>query len=74
SAKLLDDLILSIQESLGTTIVVVTHDLPSLFAIGTDAVFLDSMSKTVIAQGAPKKLLAECENPIVQKFLRRGEN
>ncbi|NOQ63727.1 MAG: ATP-binding cassette domain-containing protein, partial [Methyloprofundus sp.] len=42
SAKLLDDLILSIQESLGTTIVVVTHDLPSLFAIGTDAVFLDS--------------------------------
>ena len=74
SAKLLDDLILSIQDSLGTTIVVVTHDLPSLFAIGTDAIFLDSISKTVIAQGAPKKLLKECPNPIVQSFLRRGAN
>ena len=74
SAKLLDDLILSIQDSLGTTIVVVTHDLPSLFAIGTDAIFLDSISKTVIAQGAPKKLLKECSNPIVQSFLSRGIN
>lgn len=74
SAKLLDDLILSIQDSLGTTIVVVTHDLPSLFAIGTDAIFLDSKSKTVIAQGAPKKLLKECSNPIVQSFLSRGVN
>jgi len=73
SAKLLDDLILSIQASLGTTIVVVTHDLPSLFAIGTDAIFLDSSSKTLIAQGAPKVLLQECQNPILQQFLNRGE-
>ena len=72
SAKLLDDLILSIQDSLGTTIVVVTHDLPSLFAIGTDSIFLDPISKTMIAQGAPKKLLAECSNPVVQRFLSRG--
>jgi len=72
SAKLLDDLILSIQESLGTTIVVVTHDLPSLFTIGTDSVFLDSVSKTVIAKGAPNKLLKECPNPVVQQFLSRG--
>ena len=74
SAKLLDDLILSIQDSLGTTIVVVTHDLPSLFAIGTDSIFLDTISKTIIAQGAPKKLLKECPNPIVQRFLSRGMN
>ncbi len=74
SAKLLDDLILSIQKSLGTTIVVVTHDLPSLFTIGTDSVFLDSVSKTAIAQGAPKKLLKECPNPAVQQFLSRGMN
>ncbi len=72
SAKLLDDLILSIQDSLGTTIVVVTHDLPSLFTIGTDSVFLDSVSKTVIAKGAPNKLLKECPNPVVQQFLSRG--
>ncbi len=72
SAKLLDDLIISIQASLGTTIVVVTHDLPSLFAIGTDAIFLDSASKTLIAQGAPNDLLKDCPNQIVQQFLSRG--
>lgn len=72
SAKLLDDLIISIQASLGTTIVVVTHDLPSLFVIGTDAIFLDSASKTLIAQGAPNDLLKDCPNPIVQQFLSRG--
>ncbi|OQK15737.1 polyamine ABC transporter ATP-binding protein [Methyloprofundus sedimenti] len=72
SAKLLDDLIISIQASLGTTIVVVTHDLPSLFAIGTDSVFLDSISKTQIAQGPPKDLLNKCPNPVVQQFLSRG--
>ena len=74
SAKLLDDLILSIQASLGTTIVVVTHDLPSLFAIGTDAIFLDSISKTQIAQGAPNDLLKNCQNSTVQQFLSRGLN
>jgi len=47
--------------------------LPSLFAIGTDAIFLDSSSKTLIAQGAPKTLLKECTNPILQQFLNRGE-
>jgi len=73
SAKLLDDLILSIQASLGTTIVVVTHDLPSLFAIGTDAIFLDSETKTLVAQGAPKVLLEQCHHPVVQQFLNRGE-
>lgn len=74
SAKLLDDLILSIQASLGTTIVVVTHDLPSLFAIGTDGVFLDNISKTQIAQGSPKELLNKCQNHVVQQFLSRGMN
>jgi phospholipid/cholesterol/gamma-HCH transport system ATP-binding protein len=74
SAKLLDDLILSIQASLGTTIVVVTHDLPSLFAIGTDSVFLDTISKRLIAHGPPKDLLNECPNPVVQQFLSRGMN
>jgi len=74
SAKLLDDLILRIQESLGTTIVVVTHDLPSLFAIGTDGIFLDTISKTMIAQGAPNELLKHCSQPVVQQFLSRGMN
>jgi phospholipid/cholesterol/gamma-HCH transport system ATP-binding protein len=57
----------------GHTIVVVTHELASIFAIGNNSVFLDADAKTMIASGDPKKLLAECRNPTVHKFLRRGE-
>jgi phospholipid/cholesterol/gamma-HCH transport system ATP-binding protein len=73
SARLLDDLILELRESLGSTVVIVTHELASIFAIGNNSVFLDPEAKTMIAQGDPKKLLAESKNPTVQKFLTRGE-
>ena len=73
SSKLLDDLILELRDSLGTTVVVVTHELASLFAIGNNSVFLDPETKTMIAQGDPKELLAHCPDPKVQAFLRRGE-
>jgi len=53
---------------------VVTHELASIFAIGNNSVFLDSDARTIIASGNPRKLLAECENPIVQSFLTRGES
>jgi phospholipid/cholesterol/gamma-HCH transport system ATP-binding protein len=72
SSKLLDDLILELRDSLGATIVVVTHELPSLFAIGNNSVFLDAESKTMIAQGDPKELLTETDNPKVREFLTRG--
>lgn len=72
SAKLLDDLILELRDSLGTTIVIVTHELSSIFAIGDDSIFLDTDSKTMIASGNPKKLLDECEDPRVHRFLTRG--
>jgi len=72
SAKLLDDLILELRDSLGSTIVVVTHELASIFAIGNNSVFLDPETKTMIAQGDPNQLLASCDDPKVQKFLRRG--
>jgi len=72
SARLLDDLILELRDSLGATVVVVTHELASIFAIGNNSVFLDADAKTMIAGGDPKKLLAECQNPTVRKFLRRG--
>ena len=72
SAKRLDDLILELRDSLGATVVVVTHELASLLAIGDDSVFLDSESKTQIARGAPAFLLENCPNPKVQAFLRRG--
>jgi len=73
SARLLDDLILELNRSLGTTILVVTHELASIFAIGNNSVFLDTQSRTMIAQGDPKALLAESEDPRVRRFLTRGE-
>jgi phospholipid/cholesterol/gamma-HCH transport system ATP-binding protein len=73
SARLLDDLILELREGLGTTMVVVTHDLASLFAIGDDAVFLDADTKTMLATGNPRDLRDRCPNPRVRRFLRRGE-
>jgi len=72
SARLLDELILEISASLGATIVVVTHELASIFAIGTDSVFLDPETKTMIAQGNPNELLANSTDPRVRSFLTRG--
>jgi len=72
SSKLLDDLILHLRDYLGATVVVVTHELSSILAIGNNSVFLDAEAKTVIAQGHPKHLLAECEVPKVRQFLTRG--
>ena len=72
SSRLLDDLILELRDSLGATIVVVTHELASIFAIGNNSIFLDAVSKTMIAAGNPKKVLAETTNPMVKRFLTRG--
>jgi len=74
SARLLDDLILELSESLGTTIVVVTHELASIFAIGNNSVFLDVDTRTMIASGDPKELVANPPDPKVYKFLTRGED
>ena len=74
SARLLDDLILELRDSLGATVVVVTHELASIFAIGNNSVFLDPETKTMIARGDPKKLLADSNDPTVHRFLTRGEN
>ncbi|WP_242470580.1 ABC transporter ATP-binding protein [Thiococcus pfennigii] len=73
SARRLDDLILELRESLGTTMVVITHELASLLRIGTNAVFLDVETRTQIALGPPQALLERCRHPRVQAFLTRGE-
>lgn len=72
SAKLLDDLILELRDSLGTTVVVVTHELASIFAIGNNSVFLDPVTKTQLATGDPKELRDNHENLVVRNFLQRG--
>jgi phospholipid/cholesterol/gamma-HCH transport system ATP-binding protein len=71
SSRLLDELILELRASLGATIVVVTHELASIFTIADDAVFLDAETRTMIARGNPKALLDTCPEPKVRAFLRR---
>src|SRR6202030_1641953 len=73
SSRLLDDLILELRDNLGATVVVVTHELASIFAIGNNSIFLDAESRTMIAKGDPKELLADCTDHRVRNFLTRGE-
>ena len=72
SSRRLDELILELRASLGATVVVVTHELASIFAIGDNSVFLDGESRTMIAQGDPHELLAHSADPRVRRFLTRG--
>ena len=73
SSRRLDDLILELRDSLGATMIVVTHELASIFTIADNAVFLDAATRTMIATGNPKTLRDESPNPTVRTFLRRGE-
>jgi len=73
SSRRLDDLILELRASLGATMVVVTHELPSIFAIADRAVFLDADTRTMIALGNPKTLRDESSEAKVRAFLTRGE-
>jgi len=72
NARKMDDLILELRDGLGATVVVVTHELASIFAIGNNSIFLDQTSKTMIARGDPKVLLANSKDPRVIQFLTRG--
>jgi len=72
SSKLLDDLILEIRDSLGATVVVVTHELASIFSIGNNGVFLDNETKTMLAVGDPREMLETSRDPKIIEFLTRG--
>ncbi len=72
SAHRLDQLILQFRDALGATVVVVTHELASIFAIADRAVFLDAESRTMLAIGPPKELLRESEDAKLVEFLTRG--
>lgn len=71
SAKLLDDLILELRDSMGTTVVMVTHELASLLAISDNAIFLDTTTGTTGAVGKPSELRLHSDNENVRRFLNR---
>ena len=73
SSKRLDDLVLELRERTGAAVVFVSHELPSLFAIADDGIFLDADSKHPIAHGSPTELRDHARHPTVQAFLRREE-
>ena len=70
----LDELILRLRDAFGTTIVVVTHELPSIYTIADTCIFLDAETKRMIAHGDPKELVKEGKSdPKVREFLLRGD-
>ena len=71
TAHRLDDLIVELRDSLGTTIVVITHELASILGIGTNSVFLDAETHTMIATGDPR-VAVHSADPKVRHFLTRG--
>jgi phospholipid/cholesterol/gamma-HCH transport system ATP-binding protein len=71
TARRLDELIMELRDSLGTTIVVVTHELASILSIGNNSIYLDSESHTMIATGHPQDALKN-GHPKVRHFLTRG--
>ena len=71
SSRLLDDLVKQLRDSLGATIVIVSHEVESIFTVGDNSILLDVEEKTIIATGPPKELLKHSEDPRVLNFLTR---
>lgn len=73
SSKNMDNLILALRDSIGSTIVVVSHELSSIFTIADNAIYLDPISKTMTAEGNPNDILKTSKEKNVIDFLTRGE-
>jgi phospholipid/cholesterol/gamma-HCH transport system ATP-binding protein len=73
TSRKLDDLVLQIRDSFGTTIVVVSHELASIFSIADRVIMLDGETKGIIAEGAPRELALNSPDPRVSGFLQRTD-
>jgi phospholipid/cholesterol/gamma-HCH transport system ATP-binding protein len=67
----LDKLILNLNKNLKTTMVIVTHELQSIFAVAHRVVMLHKSSRGIIATGAPNYLRNHSQNPFVKQFFYR---
>ncbi len=67
----LDELVLELSQSLGITFVIVTHELPSIFAVADRVIMVDKETKTIIAEGRPQELRDKSEHPLVRQFFNR---
>jgi phospholipid/cholesterol/gamma-HCH transport system ATP-binding protein len=73
TSERLDELILELSQGFGATVVIVSHELASLFAICDDGVFLDAETKTAVAHGSPRALRDSCDHPAVRAFMQREQ-
>jgi len=73
SSRSLDELILNIRDTLGTTCVIVSHELASIFSIADRVIMLDKEARGIIADGDPRALARESAERRVKLFLNRGE-
>ena len=73
TSRKLDELVKHIRDTFGTTIVVVSHELASIFALADRAIMLDRAEKGIVAEGRPRELLEHSRDPRVREFLSRGE-
>lgn len=70
----LDELIMNINRRHGTTVVMVTHELPTIMTIATNSIYLDAETRTITAAGAPKDIIKTTKNPQIREFLTRGQS
>ena len=73
SSRRLDELIITLADTMGATVVMVTHELDSIFAIASQSIYLDNVSRTLLDQGPPLELRDHSEHPVVREFLSRGK-
>lgn len=73
TSRKMDELTQHVRDTFGTTIVIVSHELASIFGIGDRAIMLDRAAKGIIAEGPPKVLAGSSPDPRVQEFLHRGD-
>jgi phospholipid/cholesterol/gamma-HCH transport system ATP-binding protein len=71
TARRLDELIVQIRDTFGTTIVIVSHDVESIYGIADRVIMLDQDKRGIIAEGKPAEIVANSGNPKVVEFLTR---